>query len=103
MSQSKTIPDPVDGLRVLRTAEVCRLTGLSRATIWRMRAKPGNDFPRPMQLSRIAIGWRADEVYAWLATRERVVLEHSTGKQETESTPAPSSPPPDESVPTVEG
>lgn len=103
MSQSTTSPDPLDGLCMLRTADVCRLTALSRTTIWRILNKPGNDFPKPIKLSRIAIGWRAAEVYAWLATRERVVYAQSNGEQETESTPALSPPPPHESVPAVEG
>ena len=40
------LPEPD---RLIRLAEVCRLTSLSRTTIWRLRRK--GEFPRPVRLS----------------------------------------------------
>lgn len=53
--------------RVMRAPEVIRETGLSRTTLWR-KARDGS-FPRPIQLSVNAIGWRARDVFEWLAER----------------------------------
>ncbi len=61
----------MDNYRIIRLAEVLRLTGLSRTTIWR-REKAGT-FPRRVRLGRHAVGWHYAEVAAWLNSRERVV------------------------------
>ncbi len=53
--------------RVLRQAEVCALTGLSRTTIWRLETR--GDFPRRRKLGRQAVGWMEDEVRAWVDAR----------------------------------
>ena len=45
-------------------------TGLSDATIWRMYRR--GDFPRPIQLSANAVGWRETDVEEWLRTRAEV-------------------------------
>jgi prophage regulatory protein len=53
---------------ILRSDEVVRLTGLSRATIWR-RVKAHN-FPAPVKLGswhpQSASGWIREEVLAWV-------------------------------------
>jgi prophage regulatory protein len=53
--------------RFLRLPEVMELTGLSRATIYRY-ADDGA-FPRPVKLTKRAVGWKSDEVEAWLSAR----------------------------------
>lgn len=53
-------------IRVLREAEVIRLTGLSRTTIWR-RVRDGS-FPPPIRLgppSTRAKGWRHTDLQDW--------------------------------------
>lgn len=50
--------------RALRYPEVCRMTGLSRATIQR-RIKAGK-FPPPRKLSSQAVRFLSTEVEAWL-------------------------------------
>lgn len=52
---------------VLRRKEVERITSVSRSTLyaWCRRGL----FPRPIQLGPRAVGWRAEEVHAWLAQR----------------------------------
>ena len=57
--------------RILRIRDVVAETGLSRTTIWRL-ARNG-EFPAALQLSERAIGWKADEVRAWVESRERSV------------------------------
>jgi len=53
--------------RVLRVAEVMRLTGLGRTTIWQLERE--GKFPRRGKLTgrSRAVGWRASEVAAWVA------------------------------------
>jgi len=53
--------------RVLRVAEVMKLTGLSRTTLWKL-ARAGS-FPKPVKLTGRAMGWKASAVAAWLAER----------------------------------
>jgi len=55
--------------RIIRLPEVIGATQLSRSTIYRLLGSGA--FPRPMKLSERAIGWRRDELDAWLTSRER--------------------------------
>ena len=53
--------------RIMRLPEVLELTGLSKSTLYR-RMKAG-EFPQPVRLGGPrcrAVGWLADEVYAWI-------------------------------------
>lgn len=52
----------------LRIADVCRVTGLPRATIYEMVSK--SNFPKQVRLSPRAVGWIESEVLAW--QRERI-------------------------------
>jgi prophage regulatory protein len=60
-----------DGTRgsflVLRIREVCRRSGLSRATIYRLMSS--GDFPKGHRLSRGAVGWSEEEVDRWIADK----------------------------------
>jgi len=60
--------------QILRRLEVQRITGLSKATLWRL-VKTG-DFPRPIKLSERAVGWKASEIDAWIESRPRTTSEH---------------------------
>ena len=51
-------------LRILRRPDVEQLTGLSRSTIYAMMSD--GTFPKPVRLSRRAVGWREADVAAWL-------------------------------------
>lgn len=53
--------------RILRISEVCKLTGLSRATIYRLKA--AGDFPAPVRLSARAVGWRLCDIMEWIEQR----------------------------------
>lgn len=58
--------------RILRRREVERLTRLSKASIYRQIHS--GSFPRPLKLGERAVGWRAEEIEEWLASRERAGL-----------------------------
>ena len=65
--------------QILRCPEVVKLTGLSKATLY--RAVHAGEFPRPVRLSKRAIGWRKESIQRWLETREPVDLS-STSPEE---------------------
>lgn len=49
--------------------EVRRRTTLSRTTIWRLERQ--GQFPKHINLSPGRIAWKASDVEAWMAARER--------------------------------
>ena len=55
--------------KILRRPEVERQTQLSKASIYRQMH--AGIFPKPVRLGERAVGWRADEIDKWLASRER--------------------------------
>ena len=59
--------------RILRIADITRLTRLSKATIYR-QIRVGT-FPRPVKLGSRAVGWFADEIRDWLERRPRTGVE----------------------------
>lgn len=61
------MPTEQSEVRVLRRAEVERLTGLSRSSIYAHIAD--GRFPRPLTLSPRRVGWLAHEVEAWVRAR----------------------------------
>ncbi len=50
----------------LRIADVCRVTGLPRATIYEMVSK--KKFPKQVRLSPRAVGWLESEISEWQAS-----------------------------------
>jgi prophage regulatory protein len=52
---------------VIRRKELCKITGLSMATLWRWE-REGN-FPARIRLSPHSVGWRRSDIETWLATR----------------------------------
>lgn len=68
-------------LRILRRPEVERVTGLSRATLYRLIAE--GQFPAPVSLTAgNAVGWRAADIRAWLESREPVGAPAVAGEEE---------------------
>jgi prophage regulatory protein len=62
------LPHPAALDRVLRFPEVIRITGQSRATLYR-RMEDGS-FPRPDRLrEKGAVGWKSSVVRAWMEAR----------------------------------
>jgi predicted DNA-binding transcriptional regulator AlpA len=56
-------------MHILRTADVTRLTGLSRTTLWRMERQ--GSFPTRIRLGLNSVGWRNEEVQHWIESRPR--------------------------------
>lgn len=54
--------------RLIGTAEVCRITSLSRTTIWRLE-RAGN-FARRRKIAPNRVGWILSEVLLWMTERE---------------------------------
>lgn len=54
-------------ISILRRPAVEERVGLSRATIYAKMAD--GSFPKPVRLSERAVGWKAEDIDAWLAAR----------------------------------
>ena len=54
-------------MRILRRADVQKLTGLSRSTIYRWSSN--GSFPKPSKLSPRAVGWVEDHIDTWINDR----------------------------------
>jgi prophage regulatory protein len=54
-------------MRLLRTREVLRITGLSRMTIHRLEKR--GDFPQRRRIGRQAVAWIDAEIDDWIASR----------------------------------
>ena len=50
------------------------LGGISKSTFRRLLADPEAGLPKPIQISPRIIGWRSDEVEAFLESRERAAM-----------------------------
>jgi len=55
--------------KVLRFPDAVKITGLSKATLYRLLAK--GEFVRPVRLSERAVGFHESEVAEWLKKRQR--------------------------------
>ena len=64
-------------IAIYRLPAVCEVTGLSKATIYRLLAR--GEFPARVKLSPRCVGWRVAEVDAWLAAREAASERPSPG------------------------
>jgi prophage regulatory protein len=66
---------------ICRTDEVTRLTGLSRTTLWRFECQ--GKFPARVRLGANSVGWREEEIRAWLDERPRGMPSGITHPQRT--------------------
>ena len=57
------------GTRILRLPEVLARVGLSRSTVYQLMA--ASDFPASVRLTPSSVGWRSDDIEAWIASRPR--------------------------------
>ena len=64
------IDSPADNrLTILRPADLIRILGVSRPTLWRWRRD--NVLPEPIQLASNSVGWRAVDIDRWLDERPK--------------------------------
>ena len=54
--------------RIIRRPDVERVTGLARSTIYDFMSR--GEFPQPVKLGARAVGWRENDVLAWIAARQ---------------------------------
>lgn len=52
---------------ILRLPAVCKITGLSKSTIYEMRSR--SEFPGPVRLGARAVGWHRAAITAWVQSR----------------------------------
>jgi prophage regulatory protein len=67
-----TVADPLsrdtaEPVAILDEPKVEELTSLSRTTRWRMERR--GDFPKRVRLSPGRVGWRQEEIEAWIRSR----------------------------------
>lgn len=65
---TETLPD-----RVIRTAELCKMLGMSRPTVYRL-LKSG-DLPAGLHIGPKARGWRLSTIMRWLDAKEEQAME----------------------------
>ncbi len=53
--------------RLLRRRDVERITGMSRASIYRLMQQ--GDFPRPVKVGSTAVRWKESDIAAWIESR----------------------------------
>ena len=70
---------PENNQQILRSPEVCRRTGLSRVTLWRLERQGA--FPPRRQLSPNAVGWLAAEIDEWIGARRTVTVSPATDRE----------------------
>jgi predicted DNA-binding transcriptional regulator AlpA len=91
----RSVPTP-DQSRFLRPSDVTKMLNLSDATLWRLCKTPG--FPKKYRLSDKAVGFRADEIQAWLEARRDTTVTGQRGRPRklpwTDTIPPVDIPPP---------
>ena len=54
--------------RAIRLPQVCTITGVSRATIWRL-VKSDQNFPKPFHISEAITCWHEGEILDWVESK----------------------------------
>lgn len=67
--------------RILREAEVCALTGLSRTTIWRLEQE--GKFPPRCKIAKHATGWFLSQVEEWFEQKIQTQVDSQKDKGES--------------------
>ena len=79
-ASSHTLVSSGGELRFIRLHEVLHITGLSRATIWRLRR--AGSFPQPHRISPGAIGWDSVAIQEWIRTTMGALVPENGGHDE---------------------
>jgi prophage regulatory protein len=67
-------------VRILRKPAVAKRVGLGKSTIDQMVRR--GKFPRPIELTPSPIGWRGEDVDAWLRDRDVASVEITNGSDD---------------------
>ena len=59
----------LESRRIIRREEVTHLTGIARATLYKLISE--GRFPAPLRLGPRSVGWRLADIDKWLAAPER--------------------------------
>lgn len=70
--------------QILRLIDVITQTGLSKATLYRLMAT-GN-FPRPLGLTRSAVGWQESDIDEWISKRIARKASHGLTEHQAKTT-----------------
>jgi prophage regulatory protein len=57
----------MESQRLIRLTDVCRLVGLGRAMVYRLKAE--GRFPASVRVSERAVRWRMADIIAWQESR----------------------------------
>lgn len=60
-------------IQTIRMKQLCQMLSLSRSTIWRMLRE--GSLPKPFKLSHHAVGWRLDQIEAWLEQKALISVD----------------------------
>jgi prophage regulatory protein len=75
---SSIFVEPKPHVYVVRMRQLVTLVGLSRSTIYVLVSK--GRFPVPIRLGEKAVGWRIDEIEAWVNARPSSTDHYRRGK-----------------------
>ena len=53
--------------QIYRRTDLLRILGICSTSFWQLRRE--TDFPKPIKLSGNILGWRREDVAAWIAKR----------------------------------
>ena len=67
-THERAVQAPQGSDRIVGEREACKLTSLSRTTLWRLMQQDA--FPKKIRLSPNRTGWRLSAIYEWLEARE---------------------------------
>ncbi|EMP4113325.1 AlpA family phage regulatory protein [Vibrio alginolyticus] len=66
MNNSNHQTTNINKLKVLRSAQLSELLGISQTTLWRWRKDPTIQFPTPIALGPRVVAWKFMDIEAWL-------------------------------------
>jgi prophage regulatory protein len=68
-----SVMNPHQSDTILREKQVISVTGLGRSSVWSFGNPKSRyydpTFPKPIKLGTRAVGWKASEVFLWVASR----------------------------------
>lgn len=66
MQDTRELTGTISKFRLLRTAELASMLGVSQTTLWRWRQQPQIGFPQPVCLGPRLVGWKLGDITDWI-------------------------------------